>query len=273
MRVRAHAKVNLGLSVLGRRDDGFHDIDTVMARLALCDELTLEPIPGGIELEVKGAALPGGIDNLAYRAAALYLAAAAVPRGVRMVLDKRIPVAAGLGGGSSDAAAVLRALARLYPSDLELRHLATELGSDVPFFVEDVPAVRAQGRGERLIRLELPPLYLVLVNPGLEVSAAEAYAALTRFTPPLDVPGLVDRLEAGAAPGYLNALQPGVVARYPEVASVLRALEAAGLRGVLMSGSGPTCFGLAASEAEAKSVAARLAREHPAWRVWAARSA
>ncbi len=265
MRVRAHAKVNLGLSVLGKRDDGFHDIDTVMVRLALCDELIIEPTPGGIELEVKGAELPDGIGNLAYRAAALYLAAAGVARGVRIVLEKRIPVAAGLGGGSSDAAAVLRALAQLYPSDLELRHHAAELGSDVPFFVQDIPAARAQGRGEVLTGLELPRLHLVLVNPGLEVSAAEAYAALQGFTPPLAVEALTSRLAAKTEPDYLNALQPGIIARYPAIGEVLYALEAAGLRGVLMSGSGPTCFGLAASEAEAEAVAARLASMHPQW--------
>jgi 4-diphosphocytidyl-2-C-methyl-D-erythritol kinase len=259
----------LGLSVLGRRDDGFHDIDTVMARLALCDELIIEPIPGGIELEVRGAALPGGIDNLAYRAAALYLAAADVPRGVRMVLDKRIPVAAGLGGGSADAAAVLRALAKLYPSGLELRHLAEELGSDVPFFLLDAGAARAQGRGERLTQLELPCLHLVLVNPGIEVKAGEAYAALQGFTPPLAVEALVSRLAAGTEPDYFNALQPSIVARYPAIGEGLRALATAGLKGVLMSGSGTTCFGLAASQAEAEAVAARLASVHPQWWVCA----
>lgn len=245
--LEARAKVNLGLAVLGRRPDGFHEIDTLMARLELADRLTLEPRPQGIALTVTGAELPAGRGNLAYRAAEAYLAAAGWPGGVALRLKKRVPVAAGLGGGSSDAAAVLRGLARLYPAPVDLLALAAGLGSDVPFFVLDVSAARATGRGEGLEPCALPPLALVLVNPGVAVSAADAYAWLER--------GRMGR----------NALEPGVVRRHPVVGEALAALRAAGLRDVLMSGSGATCFGVAANEGEARAVARALAKRQPGW--------
>ena len=124
MELLAPAKVNLGLSVLGRRPDGYHELHTLFAALSVGDRLWVEPAPQKVALEVRGAALSGGPDNLVYRAAVAYLEAAGWPGGVRVVLEKRLPLAAGLGGGSSDAAAVLRALAQLYPASLDLKALA-----------------------------------------------------------------------------------------------------------------------------------------------------
>lgn len=268
--LRAHAKVNLGLSVLGRRPDGFHEVDTLLVRLALHDTLTLTPAAAGVRLEVRGADL--GItptQNLAYRAAELYLGAAAKARGVVIELTKRIPAAAGLGGGSADAGAVLRGLARLYPADVDLPGLAAQLGSDVPFFAADLKAARAAGRGETLAPLDVPELHLVLVNPGVGVSAGAAYAALERATPPLEQGAILARLARGDAPGYVNALEAGVVGLEPVVGEVLNALRRTDLGGVLMSGSGSTCFGLARGRAAADAVAARLARHYPAWWVCA----
>lgn len=263
--VKAHAKVNLGLSVLAKRGDGYHEVDTLMARISLHDDVRLEPIASGIELEVHGEGVPADGTNLAYQAAERYLEAAEAPGGVRLTLEKRIPVAAGLGGGSSDAAAVLRALADLYPSEVDLLELAKTLGADVPFFVQDVPAARARGRGEKLTPVTLPALHLLLANPGFAVSTKEAYAALQTFSPRLDLERLLTRLREGAEPGYLNALQPGVLALKPAIREVLTALRELGLRGVLMSGSGATCFGLARSEADAVRLAEELQRTHPGW--------
>lgn len=278
---KAHAKVNLGLSVLGRREDGYHEIDTLFARLELHDEVRLEPRAHGVELEVRGADLPAGRGNLAYEAAQGYLEAAGAAGGVLIRLDKRIPVAAGLGGGSSDAAAVLRGLARLYPArydparhdpvGVDLLTLGRALGADVPFFVRDLPAARARGVGERLSPLALPPLHLVLVNPGVAVSAGDAYGWLTGLGLPLELERLVPSL--AAEPVYSNGLQPGVVAREPFIAQALAAVAEAGLRGPLMSGSGATCFGLAQDAAHAEGVAADLQRRHPQWWVRATRAA
>ncbi|MDQ3461313.1 MAG: 4-(cytidine 5'-diphospho)-2-C-methyl-D-erythritol kinase [Deinococcota bacterium] len=267
--LKAHAKVNLGLHVLGRREDGYHELDTVFARLELHDTVELEAGEEGIGLEVGGADLAVGRDNLAYRAAERYLGAAGLTRGVRIRLAKRIPVAAGLGGGSSDAAAVLRGLARLYPGDLDLLELGRELGADVPFFVKDWPAARAQGIGQRLSPLELPSLHLVLVNPGVQVSARSAYGWLGDdggYDGPLEPAALVASLET-RKPGYRNSLQRVVLAQLPVIGEVLGALEDTDLRGPLMSGSGATCFGLASSAEHAEHAAADLRQEHPAW--WA----
>lgn len=292
LRLRAPAKLNLGLSVVAKRGDGFHELDTLMATLELADTLWLEPRAEGVQLEVDAPAAPGfeagvpsGADNLVWRAAEAYLAArrerGAAAGGVRLRLRKRVPVAAGLGGGSSDAAAALLGLARLYPApggleEGELEALALRLGSDVPFFVRRVAAARVRGRGERIEplappRLPLPPLPLVLVNPGVPVSAAEAYRALQNFSPRLQLEPLLERLRAGEEPRWPNALQPGVMLAHPAVREALGALRDAGLRGALMSGSGATCFALADSAAEAERVAAELAAARPRWFVAATR--
>jgi 4-diphosphocytidyl-2-C-methyl-D-erythritol kinase len=279
LRLSAHAKVNLGLAVLGRRGDGFHDIDTLFARVELHDELTIEPAervvaslePGADDPSLHGLRMDE--DNLVLRAARSYLQAAGRPGGVSIRLSKRIPVAAGLGGGSADAAAVLRGLARLLPAPVDMSTLAEGLGSDVPFFVADLRAARGGGRGELLEPVELPSLPLVLANPRIAVSAAEAYARFTYFDPALDraldPAEAVRRLASGDDPGYLNSLQAGVVSAYPEIGEVLGELEGAGLNGVLMSGSGPTCFGFAASVADAWSAARQVSVRRPGWWVWA----
>ncbi|ADI14113.1 4-diphosphocytidyl-2C-methyl-D-erythritolkinase [Truepera radiovictrix DSM 17093] len=272
VQLTAHAKVNLGLSLLGRRGDGFHEIDTVMVRLDLGDQLTVALGAPGVRLRVAGAEL--GIppeENLVYRAAEAYLGACSSACGVDLTLVKHLPAAAGLGGGSSDAGATLRALAQLRPAAVDLAALAAALGSDVPFFARDLPAARATGRGEVLTPLELPPLHLVLANPGVAVSARDAYGYVARYGGPLDVPALVAGL-ARYEPDYPNDLEPGVIARVPVVGEVLAALRGAGLRGVRMSGSGSTCFGLATSAAAAARAAADLARAHPAWWVRAAKT-
>ena len=262
----AYAKVNLGLSVLARRPDGFHDIDTLMVRIALHDTLMLKPVDNGVNLKTTGADL--GIPpekNLATRAAELYLAELDEVCGVDIMLEKHIPVAAGLGGGSADAGAVLRGLAELYPADVDLLELAEKLGSDVAFFAADLPAARATGRGEVLTPVQIPELHLVLINPGVGVSAGDAYRRLRETTPPLEPDPILARLERGEEPGYSNALEAGVVGLEPVVGEVLDALRQTNLTGVLMSGSGSTCFGLARNQGEARLVAATLTETYPEW--------
>ena len=272
----AHAKVNLGLSVLARRGDGYHEIETVVARLALHDDVAVRLAGAGVQLAVEGAALPTGEDNLAVRAARAYLDAvgadAAGKTGVAIRLAKRIPVAAGLGGGSSDAAAVLRALARLVPAPVDLIAVGSALGSDVPFFVADLPAALARGRGERLEPLTLPPLTLVLAFPAVAVSAAEAYRRVQSFTPRLQPRKLLERLNAGRDPKLVNGLQPGVVREHKQIREAIAALRAEGLRGAVMSGSGSCCLALADDAAAAEDAARRLQAAHPDWTVLATRT-
>ncbi len=271
LRLFAPAKLNLGLSVLGRRSDGYHDLSTLMVPLSVGDELEVRPA-ADLTLEVRGADLPTGRGNLVYRAAELYLKAASASGGAHLTLHKRLPLASGLGGGSSDAASTLLALARLYPSPAPLPTLARQLGADVPFFLSGGPAL-AEGTGERLTPLEAAPVWAVLLNPGVAVSAADAYAWLAqtgRYTPPMDLPGVLGALAAGSEVPYFNALQPAVVARHAPIAAALEAVGAAGLRSPLMSGSGSTVFGLATSQAQARAAAATLQVQFPAWWVRAA---
>lgn len=281
----APGKVNLGLAVLTRRGDGYHELETLFAKLDLADEVTVtllpgepgevrltvvaEPYPGAPEwFERSVTDLPASDGNLVVRAARAYLAALAEamgepPPGAELRLVKRLPVAAGLGGGSSDAAAALRALERLAPAGLDLPALALGLGSDVPFFVAGASAALARGRGERLTPVTAPALPLVLAKPELSVSAAEAYAALVGFTGRLKHEEALAALARGEEPNWRNGLQAGVMRTHAEVRELLAELRGLGLRGVLMSGSGPTCFGVAGSSDAAEELAAELRSRRP----------
>ncbi|MDL2345570.1 4-(cytidine 5'-diphospho)-2-C-methyl-D-erythritol kinase, partial [Deinococcus sp. MIMF12] len=225
----APAKVNLGLSVRGVRQGGYHDLHTVMVPLAVGDELEIAPAPE-LSLRVEGAVgLPADGRNLVYRAARAYLDAAGVPGGAAITLHKTLPLASGLGGGSSDAATTLMALARLYPAGVRLPELALTLGADVPFFLLGRAAL-AGGVGEVLTPLPVPKVPLVLVNPGVEVSARDAYAWLDgeeEFTSELDVEGILTGLAGSGPVPYFNALQGPVAARHAPIRAALAALTAA----------------------------------------------
>jgi len=262
----APAKVNLGLSVRELRGDGYHELHSIMVPLTVGDELLISP-SGTLTLTVEGADLPAGEENLVFRAARAYLEAAGQPGGAAITLRKHLPLASGLGGGSSDAATTLMALARLYPSGVKLPELALRLGADVPFFLLGQAAL-AQGVGEVLTPLPVPRVSLVLVNPGVAVSAADAYAWLDdeeEFTPPLNVEAILTALTGTQDVPYLNALQGPVAARHAPIREALAALAAAGLRSPLMSGSGATCFALAASDEAAHAAAQMIRAGHPRW--------
>ncbi len=265
----APAKVNLGLAVIGKLENGYHSLDTLFTTTAIGDTLTLEATDAGIQLEVIGANLGDPRDNLVYKAAKAYLEFASVSGGVKMQLEKRLPIAAGLGGGSSDAAAALRGLARLYPVGAQhaapLHAMAKALGADVPFLLNG-GAARGAGVGDLLERVALPETHLVLANPNVGITAKEAYAGLRgRYGPPLDLERIVQALEERRAPPYRNDLELPVLEAYPIVQTVKDALKAAGLYGVLMSGSGSTCFGLARDAGHAASAAVQIARAQPDW--------
>jgi len=273
----AAAKVNLVLEVLGRRADGYHELVTVMQAVDLSDRVVLDEAPD-VALTVSGESTPGDATNLAFRAATALRDAAKVERGVRITLDKRIPVAAGLGGGSSDAAAILIGLNRLWRLNwpqARLAELATTLGMDVPFFLRGGAAL-GTGRGEQLAPVAAGALGVVLVNPKFASSTAEAYG---RVTPAMYSDGARARALAGVlktrqaarvAASLYNGLEAAVSARYPEIDRMKAALLAAGALGAAMSGSGPTVFGVARSFEHARQIRARLTRA--SWRCWAVRT-
>lgn len=270
----APAKLNLGLAVTARRGDGFHELDTIFALLTLADELEAVRTDSGFRLEVTTAGpLPGSEllqvqDNLVLKAAELFRQETGLVRGAEFRLLKRIPVAAGLGGGSADAAAALRALARLYPEEagtVDLSRLARKLGSDVPFMFSGDNAAHGRGRGERLQALGLPQRYVVVANPGVPVSAAQAYNWLQNFSRRQPVQRIADALAQYAEPRWQNALQAGVVREVREMRDVLAELRAEELQGVLMSGSGTTAFGLAEDRPAAERAAAGITARRPGW--------
>ncbi len=255
----AYAKINLTLHVIGRRADGYHLLDSLVVFAAIGDRITLTP--GPLSLRVAGpfaAGLPVSEDNLCLRAARL------AGRDAAITLEKNLPVASGIGGGSADAAAVLRGLG-VRPARPEV------LGADVPVCLNSVP-VRMRGIGEDLSPVPpLPDLHLVLVNPGVALSTPAVFAALLRRdnAPMPDLaewsglPALIDFLAA-----CRNDLEPGAVALCPEIDAVLAGLREQGALLARMSGSGATCFGIFPDAAAAEAAAAALAR--PGW--WAVAS-
>ena len=274
--LRAAAKVNLTLEVLGKRADGYHEIATVMQAVDLSDGITLDDADD-LELRSDSGTVPTDKGNLAWRAAAALRDAAGIESGVRITLDKRIPVAAGLGGGSSDAAGVLLGLNRLWRLQWPLERLdevAATLGSDVPFFLRGGAAL-ASGRGEKVEPLKGRSMALVLVNPRVPSSTAEMYG---RLTPAMYSDGAATRALAGAlgrstariAGSLYNGMEAAATAVFPQIIQMRAALMAAGALGALMSGSGPTVFGVARSYEQARQIRARVARG--SWECWAVRT-
>jgi 4-diphosphocytidyl-2-C-methyl-D-erythritol kinase len=264
----AHAKVNAFLRVLGRRHDGYHDIESLILPLSLHDVVTVEPAE---ELSVvvtgEGKGVPTDDRNLVLRAARMFAAEAggeASDRGARITIEKRIPVAAGLGGGSADAAATLSALDALWGLDADAATLARvglSVGSDVPALLRGGPVFVA-GRGEVVEPVVVQPTSWVLRPLDVEVSAADAYAWWDEAPSTGPDPGaLIAAAESGSdellGSALFNDLQPSVVGRHPEIVTAAQALSAAGALGVVMSGSGPTLAALC-SFATAPSIAAAI---------------
>jgi 4-diphosphocytidyl-2-C-methyl-D-erythritol kinase len=271
----APAKVNLALHVLGRRADGYHLLDSLVVFARVGDTLAAEAADR-LTLRLTGrfgATLAAEADNLVLRAARLLAEAGGVRAGAALTLQKELPVASGIGGGSADAAAALRLLSRLWRLHLphgDMMALALRLGADVPVCLAGRPA-RMTGVGEGLAPLPaLPPCGLVLVNPGVAVATRDVFAARPpAFSPPLDLPEQWPDAAALAATLARcgNDLEAPAIGLAPVIAEVLAVLRSSG--GCLvarMSGSGATCFGLFASPAETLVAAARLAR--PGWWTW-----
>ena len=250
-------KVNLLLNILGRRADGFHDLETVLYPIRVCDELILARTGQGIQLSCNAPGLPTDARNLVYRAAVMFLEAAQIRTGVRLELRKNIPVAAGLGGGSGNAATTLLGLNELFSKPLSperLQLIAASLGSDVPFFLQDQPAL-ATGRGERIQSLGAFPALsgaaFLLIHPGFGIATAWAYQRLARFPAALNgQPGraqkLISLLQAddlrAAGAEFYNSLEAPALEKYPLLAIFQEFLRANGAAATLMSGSGSTTF-------------------------------
>jgi 4-diphosphocytidyl-2-C-methyl-D-erythritol kinase len=276
----APAKVNTLLRVVGQRENGYHDLEMVMVPLSLCDELVLGRAPSGVEFRLTGAGDRGmaGEKNLAVRAARLMMEAAGIRDGVRIQLTKRIPIAAGLGGGSSDAAAVLLGINELWGlgwSAVQLAELGVRLGADVPFFCYE-KAAYVEGIGERVAAYDtFPLLFLLIVNPSFAVPTPWVYQQwdlqLTPKTSGARVRPLFQAVSDVVATLH-NDLERVTIPAYPEIAAIKEALGDAGAAGALMSGSGPTVYGIFVDAAVRDAACERL-RMRKGWRVFAAEGA
>ena len=260
MKMRANCKINLGLDILRRREDGYHDLETVMVPVhGLYDELTIERIAGdGVLFESAGLKVDCPADkNLCIKAFQLMKERYGVG-GVYLRLDKRVPFGAGLGGGSSDATMTLLALNELFALHLpesELIALAAELGSDTAFFVRNTPQ-RCTGRGERMepIDLNLQGLWLVLVKPDEGVSTREAYAGVVPQLPEIPLRERLQRPLSEWQACVKNDFEPHIFAAHPRLAAIKAELLQAGAVYTAMSGSGSTIFGLFDDEKKARLV-------------------
>ena len=251
LKVLSPAKVNLFLRVLRKRPDGYHDIYSLMQPVSLFDEVTIDLKEGrGITVSSDNSALPDGPENLAYRGASLFLKTAGIERSVKIHIRKRIPVGGGLGGGSSNAASVLLGLNALTGACLDedvMLRTASGLGADVPFFILKSGAL-ATGTGTTLQKVNLPEIHYVLVNPGFHVSTAWVYSNLD-LTKKTEDNILTYSFEsiggAESLKGLLyNDLEAVTLKRHPELGKLKRTLVDNGAIGALMSGSGPTVFGM-----------------------------
>jgi 4-diphosphocytidyl-2-C-methyl-D-erythritol kinase len=266
VRLLCPAKVNLYLRVLGRRPDGYHELVTVMQPLTLADELTVTLGDSGITLNCDHPELPPGEGNLVWQAVLRFQQETQGQGGVEVTLHKGIPVAAGLGGGSSDAAGALLALNHLTGAPLNgarLHSLASQLGADVPFFLQRRPAV-ARGIGTRITPLDLPPYWYVLLNPGLPLSTRWVYENLDLR----DLSRLPDRetWDPDHPEKWVhNDLEIVTLRRFPHLKDLLGRLKGLGARAQAVSGSGPTIFGLFSSLEEGRHAAREIRRTFTGW--------
>ena len=260
---RSPCKVNFLLNILGKRPDGFHELETVMHPVSLHDELTFEKRGITFQLSCSDPALPVDRGNLVFRAAEIFLQSAKVRDGVHIHLEKRIPLAAGLGGGSGNAATTLLGLNELFGTPLaaeQLHQLAASLGSDVPFFLQSKPAL-ATGRGEFIQPLDIFPslaeIFILLIHPGFGVATAWAYSHLAHFPAALNgrsgrAARLISRLRnetiETASEEFYNSLEAPVLPKYPLLAMFQEFLREHGALAALMSGSGSTTFALVRGE-------------------------
>jgi len=270
IKIHTPAKLNLGLRVLGRRPDDYHEILSLMLKVSLFDRITVDIGGKGLMVVCSDPGVPVGEDNLVYKAVRVFSREVKEVDGMEIEIEKRIPVAAGLGGGSSDAASILKVLKALFAPRLpehKLREIAAQVGADVPFFLSP-GAAWASGIGDELIpcRSRLPGSF-VLVSPGVEISSAWAYSEWDRAgekPPGSELTGdypdnMITGIENEDWPEVLrNDLEPAAAGKYPVIREAKAMLSEAGARGVGMSGSGPVVFGVFSNPGQAEKAGKKL---------------
>lgn len=267
IRRKAYAKINLGLDVVRRLPNGYHEVRMIMQTVGICDVLTFTKAESGIHLQVDNQELPADGNNLIYKAAKLLMDTAGVTEGVNIMLEKHIPIAAGMAGGSTDAAATFLGLNELFEIgyDLEqLKALGVRIGADVPYCIQGGTAL-AEGIGEVLTPLPAPPqCYLVIAKPDIHVSTKFVYENLRAHELQVhpDIDGIMEALRKGCLKGITdrlgNVLETVTVPAYPVIQDIKNMMLTGGAENALMSGSGPTVFGIFTDLEQARSAAASI---------------
>lgn len=276
-RIKAYAKINLGLDVIRRLPNGYHEVKMVMQSIGLCDELTLERASEGITLTTDHPELSCGEDNLICKAAKLMFDTFHIPGGINIHLEKNIPIAAGMAGGSTDAAAVMKGISRLFDLEVPLERLmelGVSIGADVPYCILGGTAL-AEGIGEKLTPLTpAPDFYILIAKPEISVSTKYVYENLdiSGITRHPDIDGMVLSIESGSLQGILdrmgNVLESVTVSAYPVIDTLKHRIRELGAVNSLMSGSGPTVFGIFLSERAAEFACEQLKNEKLAKQVF-----
>jgi 4-diphosphocytidyl-2-C-methyl-D-erythritol kinase len=285
---KSFAKLNLYLKVLRKRKDNYHSIKTIFERVDLCDKIILTPRRDKlIKIICSAPGVPCGPKNLAWKSANLLQERFKVKRGVNIRIIKRIPVGAGLAGGSSNAATVLCGLNKLWKLKLsraDLAQLAQKIGSDVGFFIYNLPFALGTGRGEKIKPLQGQRLWHILVVPRFAVSTPLIYrkwdelcgrrARLTKPAPDVKILSLALRKRGFSliSGGLFNSLQEVTVKLYPQVPRIVHTLKSLGVKSILMSGSGPAVFGVVTSRKEAVTLKKLLKKKIGSWRVFVTRT-
>ena len=275
---KAYAKVNIGLDVLRRRTDGYHEVRMIMQTVDIFDELIIEKREqAGIELQTDNSKLPLDGNNLVCKAAELLFRERNITEGVKVTLTKRIPIAAGMAGGSSDAAAAMRGLNELFEmgySISQLQQLGVTLGADIPYCIAG-GTMLSEGIGEILTPLPAPPAcHLVVAKPDIDVSTGFVYGNLHAdsldYHP--DIDGMIEALKNGSMKGIAdrlgNVLETVTVKEYPVIDRIKETLRAEGAENALMSGSGPTVFGIFGQKETAEAAAAEVRRRQMAGQIF-----
>ena len=268
MKLKAYAKINLGLDVIRRREDGYHEVRMIMQTIRMFDQLEMEKCSRpGIRLATNLPYVPSNENNLVYKAAKLLMDEFQIPEGVEIRLGKFIPVAAGMAGGSSDAAAALVGMNRLFGLGLsqeELMLRGVKIGADVPYCVMRGTAL-AEGIGEKLTRLSpMPPCYILIGKPGISVSTKMVYTnlRLDGSTRHPDIDGMIDALSRGSLEGITdrleNVLESVTIPRFPVIRQIKDVMMDCGAMNALMSGSGPTVFGIFNDREKAEQAYGRM---------------
>ena len=268
MRLQAFAKINLGLDVLGKREDGYHEVRMIMQTIRMYDQLDMrKSVEPGIHLTTNKKYIPVDENNLVWRAAKLMMDTCGIMEGVSIHLHKVIPVAAGMAGGSSDAAATLVGMNRLFHCGLskeKLMELGVQIGADVPYCVLRGTAL-AEGIGEKLTVLPpMPDCWILIGKPGISVSTKYVYTTLDLNTDTVhpDIDGMKKALEDGNLYGITermgNVLQDVTIPAYPEVERIKEQMKSLGAVNAMMSGSGPTVFGIFDNEEKAQKACQKL---------------